>query len=168
MGERPVVIVMGVSGAGKTTVGRRLAEVLGVRYTDGDDFHPAANIAKMAAGNPLTHEDRQPWLDGLARWLRDHAEDGAVVSCSALERRYRDRLRAAAPRALFLHLVASRDALDTRIHKRTGHFMPARLLSSQLAALEPLAADERGRTVDAMADPDRIAHDAAAWVRETS
>ncbi len=156
----PRVVVMGVSGAGKSTIGGRLAHALGVPFAEGDDFHPRANVAKMRAGEPLTDADRVPWLDSIAAWLAERAVGGGVVSCSALKRDYRDRLRAAAPDVLFLHLTASREELASRMSTRREHFMPASLLDSQLATLEPLAADERGIAVDATRAP-------ADLVRET-
>ncbi|MEU7767236.1 gluconokinase [Nocardia sp. NPDC049190] len=159
MSERPgapVIVVMGVSGSGKSTVGARLAAALDVEYAEGDDFHPAANIAKMAAGTPLDDADRAPWLDAVAAWLAQHADQGGVVSCSALKRIYRERLRAAAPDTYFLHLAAPKDELARRMTGRSGHFMPSSLLDSQLAALEPLAADEHGRTADATLAPDDL------------
>ncbi|MGO4615019.1 gluconokinase [Nocardia sp. 2YAB30] len=152
----PVIVVMGVSGSGKSTVGTRLAAVLGVEYAEGDDFHPAANVAKMAAGTPLDDADRAPWLDAVAVWMADHTERGGVVSCSALKRSYRDRLRAAVPDAFFVHLAAPQTELARRLTGRRGHFMPPSLLDSQLAALEPLAADENGITIDATRTPDDL------------
>lgn len=162
----PVVVVMGVSGSGKSTVGRALAAELGVEYAEGDDFHPAANIAKMAAGIPLDDADRAPWLDTVAAWMGEHTRQGGVVTCSALKRVYRDRLRAAAPDAFFLHLAASHEELAHRMTDRTGHFMPSSLLDSQLAALEPLAGDERGTTVDATRDPAELARETSAVLRD--
>lgn len=153
------VAVMGVSGAGKSTVGERLAEALGVPYEDGDDLHPAANVAKMAAGHPLDDADRGPWLDAVGAWLATH---GGVVSCSALKRDYRDRLRAAAPGVYFVELDAPRDELARRMTTRSGHFMGVQMLDSQLATLEPLAADEAGVTLDATADPDDLVVEALA------
>ncbi len=138
---------MGVSGSGKSTVGAELARRLGVPFVDADSLHPPANIAKMAAGEPLDDDDRYPWLEGVGAWLADHA-GGGVVSCSALKRAYRDRLRAHCPQVDFLHLRGSADVIGRRLAARTGHFMPAALLQSQLDALEPLGADEAGVTVD--------------------
>lgn len=158
----PVVVVMGVSGSGKSTVGSRLAEALHVDYAEGDDFHPAANVAKMAAGIPLTDADRAPWLDIVAGWLGEHQGRGGVVTCSALKRVYRDRLRAAAPSAFFLHLAVPHDELARRMATRSGHFMPPTLLDSQLAALEPLASDEHGVAVDATRDPAELIREATA------
>nr|WP_218023370.1 gluconokinase [Nocardia altamirensis] len=161
----PLVVVMGVSGSGKSTVGTLLAAALGVEYAEGDDFHPPANVAKMAAGIPLDDADRAPWLDTVAAWLGDRADRGGVVTCSALKHAYRDRLRTAAPTAFFVHMAASRAELAHRLADRRGHFMPASLLDSQLAALEPLSEDERGTTVDATRPPEELVHAAAAAVR---
>jgi gluconokinase len=141
------VVVMGVSGSGKSTVGAALAQRLQVPYVDADTLHPRANIAKMAAGQPLDDDDRYPWLDSVGEWLAAHA-DGGVVSCSALRRRYRDQLRAHCPTAVFLHLSGTRELIGRRIAARAGHFMPPALLASQFDALEPLGADELGVTVD--------------------
>ena len=142
-----LVVVMGVSGSGKSTVGAALAQRLGVPYVDADDLHPPANIAKMSAGQPLDDDDRRPWLDTLGEWLAAHP-DGGVVSCSALKRDYRDQLRGHAPEVAFLHLEGSREVIARRQAGRPGHFMPASLMDSQFATLEPLQADERGVTVD--------------------
>lgn len=158
----PVIVVMGVSGSGKTTVGARLAEVLGVEYAEGDDFHPPANIAKMSAGTPLDDADRAPWLDALAAWAAARSGRGAVVTCSALKRAYRDRLRGCAPGVFFLHLDAPRAELERRVAGRRGHFMPPSLLDSQLATLERLDADERGSTVDATRPPEDVVRAAVA------
>lgn len=152
--ERPlVVIVMGVSGSGKTTVGTALAARLGVPYADGDDFHAPDNVAKMARGEALTDADRAPWLQAIASWLRGHARGGAVVSCSALRRAYRDVLSAAVPSAIYLHLTGSEALLRQRASARRGHFMPVSLLHSQHATLEPLASDERGVVLDVARTP---------------
>jgi gluconokinase len=144
------VVVMGVSGSGKSTVGAALARHLGVAFRDADEFHPAANVAKMSAGTPLTDEDRWPWLDAIGAALAEAGSEGRgiVVGCSALKRVYRDRLRTAARRPLvFVHLAGSRATLAKRMQTRKGHFMPASLLDSQLATLEPPTPDERAITV---------------------
>lgn len=138
---------MGVSGSGKSTVGAALAQRLRVPFVDTDALHPPANIAKMAAGEPLDDDDRYPWLERVGEWLARHP-DGGVASCSALKRKYRDQLRAHCPRVGFLHLRGSSELIRSRIAARTGHFMPAELLRSQLHALQPLGADEAGVTVD--------------------
>jgi gluconokinase len=147
-GQPPLVVVMGVSGCGKSTVGAALAERLGVPFADADDFHPAANIAKMSAGTPLDDDDRWPWLAAIAAWLHQHRDTGAVASCSALKRSYRDVLVADTPEAWFVHLHGDREVLAGRVAHRPGHFMPATLIDSQLHALEPLQPDERGFTLD--------------------
>jgi len=144
-----VLVIMGVAACGKTVVGRTLAEQLGGRFVDGDDHHPAANVAKMAAGSPLGDADRWPWLDRLHAILAEHlaADSPAplVVACSALARRYRDRLRGGLPleRVRFVHLAADFDTILGRLDARQGHFMKGRaMLEDQCATLEPLAADE--------------------------
>jgi gluconokinase len=145
--QSPVLVVMGVSGSGKSTVGAAIAQRLRVPFGDADDFHPPANIAKMAAGQALDDDDRGPWLVAIGRWLAGHP-DGGVMSCSALKRKYRDELRRHAPRAEFLHLQGSPEVIGRRQASRPGHFMPASLLASQFATLEPLQPAERGEVVD--------------------
>ncbi|WP_043834935.1 gluconokinase [Amycolatopsis nivea] len=147
-----VIVVMGVSGSGKTTVGTALAKELGTEYAEADTFHPRANIEKMTAGHPLNDEDRAPWLAAIAEWIGKHHENGAVVSSSALKRRYRDVLRGGGD-VWFLHLQGSRELLAERMKTRSGHFMPVSLLDSQLADLEPLEADEPGATFDISRPP---------------
>lgn len=134
--RRPI-IVMGVAGCGKSSVGTRLAEALSLSYQEGDDLHPQANIAKMSAGTPLNDDDRWPWLDRIGEILADHAESGIVLTCSSLKKVYRDRLRAAAGgRLAFVFLDGSKTLLTKRMGSREGHFMPTSLLESQLATLE--------------------------------
>ena len=157
-----VVVVMGVSGTGKTTIVPLLADRLRVDHTDGDDFHPAANIAKMTAGIPLTDADRWPWLDAVGGWARDRSGRGGVVGCSALKRAYRDRLRAAAPDLVFVHLAGDRALVEERMRHRADHFMPAALLDSQYADLQPLQADEVGVTVDVTGTPTEVTDRAVA------
>ena len=137
-------VVMGVSGCGKSTVGAAFAAAIGGRFVDGDDLHPPENVAKMSAGVPLTDADRWPWLTQVGAALTGNV----VVGCSALKRAYRDRIRAVAGPVRFLHLAGSREVIAARMAARPGHFMPLELLDSQFAALEPLAADEDGVTVD--------------------
>jgi gluconokinase len=150
---RQHIVVMGVAGCGKTTVGERLAAALGWPFAEGDRYHPQANVDKMAAGIPLTDEDRWPWLRALAERIRDDDRTGSsVLACSALKRAYRDILRTGAPRVRFLHLHGDRAVLAERLASREGHFFPPDLLDSQLAALEPLAPDEDGVTVDVALD----------------
>ncbi|MFJ4082851.1 gluconokinase [Streptomyces iakyrus] len=153
----PLVVVMGVSGSGKTTVGRLLARRLGVPYAEGDDFHPAANVAKMRAGHPLDDTDRRPWLEEIARWLAGHADSGGVVTCSALKRRYRDRLVSAAPGTFFLHLDGSPELIAERITARQGHFMAPELLRTQFADLEPMGEDEAGAAIPIDGTPEETA-----------
>ncbi|MFF1958844.1 gluconokinase [Streptomyces sp. NPDC058220] len=160
-----VVVVMGVAGTGKTTVGPLLAAALGVPYAEGDDFHPPENIAKMSAGTPLGDVDRWPWLDAIGTWAHGRAGLGGVVSSSALKRAYRDRLRAAAPEAVFLHLTGDRPLIEQRMAERKGHFMPTALLDSQYAALENLADDEAGAAVDVSGTPEEITDRAVAALR---
>jgi gluconokinase len=145
---RPLVVAMGVSGSGKSTVGAALAQRLRVPFADADDFHPPANIAKMTAGHALDDHDRHPWLESIGEWLAEHEADGAVMSCSALKRRYRDQLRHHVPRVEFLHLHGTPEVITRRQASRPGHFMPASLLSSQFATLEALGPDENGLVVD--------------------
>ncbi|MFJ9460972.1 gluconokinase [Kitasatospora sp. NPDC101447] len=161
------VVVMGVSGVGKTTLARMLADRLGLPFAEADDFHPAANIAKMSAGIPLDDEDRAPWLRAIGAWLKERTEDGTggVVTCSALKHRYRDNLRAACPGAFFLHLSGGHGLVEGRLNHRTGHFMPSSLLDSQYATLEPLGADERGAVLDVGPSPEELVEMAAALLR---
>lgn len=153
----PVVLVMGVAGAGKTTVGARLAADLGWAFLDGDDLHPAANIAKMAAGVPLTDADRAPWFAAIGDEIDGWAANGTpgIVAASALKRAYRDGLRAGRPHVELVHLRGERDILEARLARRTGHFMPPSLLDSQLATLEPPAEEERAIAVDISLPLDR-------------
>ncbi|NLU76472.1 gluconokinase [Streptomyces sp. HNM0575] len=153
---------MGVSGSGKSTVGELLAERLEVPYAEADSFHPPANIRKMAAGTPLDDEDRRPWLDAIARWLADHTGRGGVVSCSALRRRYRDRLRASGARMFFLHLDGSEELIAQRLEGRKGHFMPRSLLRSQFATLEPLEPGEHGAVIPVGGTPAEVTERALA------
>ena len=141
------VVVMGVAGCGKTTVGQALAAALGADFQDGDDLHPPANIAKMSAGLPLNDIDRAPWLDLVGAAL-GKASGPLLIGCSALKHAYRDRIRAAAGDVVFIHLAGSRAVIENRMAARTGHFMPVALLDSQFAAFEPLLVDEKGIEVD--------------------
>lgn len=150
------IVVMGVSGSGKSTVGAALAQRLRVPFADADDFHPPANIAKMSAGKPLDDADRYPWLEAIGAWLAQRRASGGVMSCSALKRKYRDQLRAHCPGTEFVHLSGSREVIARRQASRPGHFMPASLLDSQFATLEPLGDDERGVTIDVDQSIDEI------------
>ncbi|MBS43056.1 MAG: gluconate kinase [Nocardioides sp.] len=155
------VVVAGVSGSGKTTVGRALADRLDVPFVDGDDLHPEANVASMAEGVALDDAARQPWLRSVGAWLADHTD--GVVACSALKRSYRDVLREHAPDARVLLLDGDRAVIAERQADRPGHFMPTSLQDSQWAAFEPLGADEAGATVDVALAPDEVVD---AFVRQ--
>jgi len=148
--QEELIVVMGVAGCGKSSVAHELAARAGIPMIEGDEHHPPANKAKMSAGIPLDDDDREPWLRALAQRSAELLADGTpvVLTCSALKRRYRDLLRTAAPQVLFVHLTGDPAVIAHRMAARTGHFMPTTLLASQLADLEPLAADERGIVVD--------------------
>ncbi|GAA3526094.1 gluconokinase [Aeromicrobium flavum] len=159
-----LVVVMGISGVGKSAVGHAVADRAEVPYADGDDYHPQANIEKMSSGQALTDEDRWPWLELIGQWLAEHDEAGGVISCSALRRVYRDVLTKHAPRVVFLHLVGDHELILSRMSGR-DHFMPVSLLDSQEATLEPLEADEQGVVFDVTETPDRIAASFLVWLR---
>ena len=150
-----IVIVAGVSGSGKTTVGALLAGRLGWQFADADDFHPAANVEKMRAGIPLTDADRGPWLRVIGAWMDERIARGedAVVGCSALKRSYRDLLLGGRPEARMVFLAPDREVLARRMAARHGHFFPEQLLGTQLDALEPPGPDERVLTVVPADDP---------------
>ena len=150
------IVVMGVSGSGKSTVGAALAQRLRVPFADADDFHPPANIDKMTTGQALNDDDRYPWLEAIGEWLAARCTDGGVMSCSALRRKYRDQLRRHCPNTIFLHLAGTPEVIGRRQASRPGHFMPASLLASQFDTLEPLQPDEGGVTVDVDQDIDSI------------
>lgn len=156
------VIVMGVSGSGKTTVASALAERLGWIYAEGDDFHPEVNVEKMTRGDALNDADRWPWLRSVRDWMdeRERAGTSAVITCSALKRTYRDLLRQGREGVQFCEIGVSEDELKKRLAERKGHYMPASLLSSQLAALEPLQEDEPGVRVQAGATPAEVVTEA--------
>ena len=143
------IVVMGVSGSGKTSAARELTRQLGWEYIEGDDLHPEANVAKMAAGSPLDDEDRWPWLRRIAEVIGEHEAAGTslVLTCSALKRSYRDLLRDGHPSVWFAHMQVSQQVLADRLAQRKGHYMPPSLLDSQLATLEPLAEDEPGDVI---------------------
>lgn len=145
---------MGVSGSGKSTVAAMVAEALGWDFAEGDAMHPPANVDKMHAGTPLTDDDRWPWLDVIAAWIRDHLDRGVpgVVTCSALKRSYRDVLRA--PGVVFVHVAGDGTLIGDRMSQRSGHFMPTSLLASQLATLEPPQPDEAHVTIAADRTPE--------------
>jgi gluconokinase len=143
------IVVMGVSGSGKTSAAREITRQLGWQYIEGDDLHPEANVAKMAGGHPLDDEDRWPWLRRIAEVIGEHEAAGTsvVLTCSALKRSYRDLLREGHPSVWFAHVDVPREVLAERLAKRQGHYMPSSLLDSQLATLEPLGEDEPGDVI---------------------
>lgn len=157
---------MGVAGSGKSAVGAALAERLGATYVDGDDLHPPENIAKMSRGEPLTDQDRWPWLTLVGRKLAE-PEGIVIVGCSALKRRYRDLIRKEAQGPVtFVHLSGSKELIAARMDARTGHFMPASLLDSQFAALEPPEFDEHAIAVDIDRPLDALADEIVAKLKE--
>ena len=161
------VVVMGVSGSGKTTVASGIAVATDFTFAEADEYHPAASVAKMAAGEPLTDEDRWPWLAELATWMSARAAEGVstVLACSALRRSYRDVLRAGPPSVHFVLVDGSAEVIRARMAAREGHYMPVTLLDSQIATLEPLEADESGVVLDVALAPDELTRQAVAWLR---
>ena len=160
--HRGLYVIMGVCGSGKSTIGARLARELGIEFVEGDDLHPPDNVKRMAAGTPLTDDDRRGWLLAIGTRLRDakRAGRGLVVSCSALKRSYRDLLRSAGDDTVrFVYLAGSRMLLDERMANRRGHFMPPALLESQLAILEEPSPDEHAWVCDIRDTPDTIVGD---------
>ncbi|MDO4887720.1 MAG: gluconokinase [Actinomycetaceae bacterium] len=156
------VVVMGVAGSGKTTIGMMLAGKLGFVYAEGDEFHTQANRDKQHAGIPLNDEDRQPWLESIRDWMRTENAVGhsTVVSCSALKRKYRDILRESGSRTIFVHVAPPRDLNEERIRSRIGHFMNPDLLVDQYATLEDLEPDEDGFVVDDPGAPEDVFYSA--------
>lgn len=161
-GQQPVLVIMGVSGAGKSTVAGILAGQLGWDLEEGDDLHPAENVEKMAAGIPLTDEDRWPWLDTIASWIIEHTMAGipGIITCSALKKVYRDRLRE--KNVVFVHLSGSKEQIARRLTARMDHYMPATLLDSQITTLEPPGPEENTIVIDVGRTP---AEEAAEVVR---
>ena len=162
------VVVLGVSGSGKTTVGKMLAPPLGATYLEGDDYHSSANIAKMRAGRPLDDTDRWPWLERIGHAVAEHMDQGrsVVAACSALRRAYREALCKGARRPLvFMHLTIDQAVLAARIQARRQHFMPVSLLESQLATLEPLGADELGAEIAETGTAQQTVAAAERWLR---
>jgi gluconokinase len=147
MSQQPVLVLMGVSGCGKSTVAGVLAGRLGWDLGEGDDLHPKANVEKMASGHPLTDEDRRPWLERVADWIRERTDAArpGIITCSALKRSYRDVLRG--EHVVFVYMAGTQEEIGARLAARHGHFMPSTLLDSQFATLEPPEADERSLTV---------------------
>lgn len=155
------LLVMGVSGSGKSTIGALLAQALALPFGDADAFHPPANVQKMSAGTPLNDADRWPWLDALGAWLAAQT-GGGVIACSALKRAYRDRLRLAVPGLRILHLSGMAGMIAARQATRQNHFMPASLMASQFATLEPPGPDEAALVLDIAAPPEVLISQAAA------
>ncbi|MGG7100396.1 gluconokinase [Rhodococcus sp. 24CO] len=157
--KNPVLVVMGVSGSGKSTVGGMIAGAMGWDLQEGDDLHPQANIEKMATGHPLNDDDRWPWLDKIAQWITHHTDAGqpGIVTCSALKRSYRDILRG--ENVVFVHLAGSRDQIGQRLTARLDHYMPPSLLDSQISTLEPIDPDEQAIIIDVGGSPVEIVED---------
>ncbi|MDN5790865.1 MAG: gluconokinase [Micrococcales bacterium] len=153
-----IIVVMGVSGSGKSTVARAVAATMGWDFAEGDNFHSASNVAKMHSGHPLTDADRWPWLEAIGDWISAQVSRGesGVVTCSALRRAYRDLLRQGRPAVRFLDVSAPEQTIEGRMQHRSGHFMPPSLLPSQLATLEPLGPDEPGVEVTTEGTPDQV------------
>lgn len=159
--RNPIVLLMGVSGSGKTTIGAMLAGRLGWRYAEADDFHPPANVEKMHAGIPLNDDDRRPWLEATAEWMKDQTEP-AVVTSSALKRKYRDLLRAGRPDLRLIYLDGSRDLIANRLAARHGHFFPKELLDSQFVDLEPPDPEENPLIVSIDGPPEEVVQEIMA------
>ncbi|MFK5635719.1 gluconokinase [Ornithinimicrobium sp. LYQ103] len=153
------LVVMGVSGTGKTTIAGALRDLLGWQFAEGDSYHPPENVTKMARGRPLMDEDRWPWLETLCQWTAERDAEGlpTILTCSALKRSYRDVLRRGGEGTFFVHLVGDKGLLLERMQHRPGHFMPPTLLESQLDTLQDLGPDERGMLVDVANPPERVA-----------
>jgi len=154
-----IIVLMGVCGCGKSTIGKKLARLLDSAFIEGDDLHPVSNTEKMTAGIALTDDDRWPWLETIGQRAASLAAttDNVVISCSALKRSYRDRLRSSHNEMRFVYLAGSKPLLQTRMLERRQHFMPPGLLDSQLAILEPPGLDENPFTLDVADDPDKLA-----------
>jgi gluconokinase len=159
------IVVMGVSGSGKSTLAEALAAELGLPMAEADEFHPPENIAKMAAQNPLTDEDRWPWLHALREWMSSLVTTGSIITCSALRRSYRDLLRTAQGQVVFLQVDVDLPRLSTRLAHRSGHFMPPALLESQLSTLEPLQPEEDGILLRNDTSVEDLLEAARSWLR---
>jgi len=159
-----LIIVLGPSGNGKTTLATRLADDLRIAFRDADDLHPQANVERMRAGVPLTDADRAPWLAAVHDELVRHTDSGLVLACSALKRQYRDTLRAGLAQLVMVAPEVSREVLTERVAGRAGHFMPADLVDSQLATFEPLQPDEPGLTLNGEATPDALVAAVRNWL----
>lgn len=157
------LVVMGVSGCGKSSVGEALSERLNASFVDGDDLHPESNRKKMKSGIPLTDEDRWQWLEEVGNTLSQN--ENVIVACSALKRTYREKIREFEPKVKFIHLHGTRELLQERINARSNHFMPASLLESQLATLEPIGNEENGYVFDIANQVAQIVDEVIAWLQ---
>ena len=165
--ENTSLVVMGVAGCGKSSLGQLCAQVLGLPLLEGDDFHSAGNVAKMRSGTPLSDDDRAAWLDALAAELQAHPQ-GVVLTCSALKRRYRDRLRAATPGLRFVFLELTQEQARERVAARPAHLFPVSLVASQFATLEDPSAEPGVLRLDATRALDALTNDVVRWVRGTA
>jgi len=156
------IVVMGVTGCGKTTVGIALAEALGIEFIDSDDLHSESNKKKMSSGTPLTDSDREPWLQVVSKTLQNH--ENIVVACSALKKSYRSTILAGAPTTKFVHLSGSQELIFTRLSERSHHFMPIGLLDSQFETLEPLGHTETGKVFEISKPVNEIVNEVIAWL----
>jgi carbohydrate kinase (thermoresistant glucokinase family) len=156
------IVVMGVTGCGKTSVGIALAEALGIEFIDSDVLHSESNKKKMSSGTPLTDSDREPWLQAVSRALQSH--ESVVVACSALKKSYRSTILAGAPTTKFVHLSGSQELIFARLSERSHHFMPIGLLDSQFQTLEPLDHTETGKVFEISKPVDQIVNQVIAWL----
>lgn len=156
------IVVMGVTGCGKSTVGAALAEKLDIAFIDSDYLHSKSNKKKMSSGTPLNDSDRQPWLQAVSDTLQSHEK--IVVACSALKKSYRDKILAGAPTTQFIHLVGSKELISARLSERSHEFMPIELLDSQFQTLEPLEQSERGKVVEISQPIEEIVAEIATWL----
>jgi carbohydrate kinase (thermoresistant glucokinase family) len=156
------IVVMGVTGCGKTTVGIALAEKLGIEFIDSDVLHSDSNKKKMSSGIPLTDSDREPWLQAVSETLQSHEK--IVVACSALKKSYRSTILAGAPSTIFIHLSGSQEVIFARLSERSHHFMPIGLLDSQFQTLEPLDHTETGKVIDISKSINEIVDEAISWI----
>jgi gluconokinase len=156
------IVVMGVTGCGKTTVGFALAEKLGITFIDSDDLHSVENKRKMSSGTPLNDSDRQPWLQAVSDTLQSHEK--IVVACSALKKTYREKILVGAPTTQFIHLVGSQELISARLSERSHEFMPIELLDSQFQTLEPLKQSEGGKAIEISQSIEEIVDEITAWL----
>ena len=156
------IVVMGVTGCGKTTVGFALAEKLGITFIDSDDLHSDENKRKMSSGTPLNDSDRQPWLQAVSNTLQNHEK--IVVACSALKKSYREKILVGAPTTQFIHLVGSQELITARLSERSHEFMPVELLDSQFQTLEPLKQSEGGKAIEISQSIEEIVDEITAWL----